>query len=513
MSYVAKVYCAYVDLETKTTEIFHDGEITTINGFRVCDVINMSTNTICFVPSVKIMMKVYPGGEWDGSEYYKNNDSDILSYKYGKCEFRSFGALICMQNPKTLNKMYTDLPICVAMYQYLCDIGEPEKIKYPLAHYAKKKFYEGISEELWNERKKIGKYYWDEETYWDMMASVKGGVLSDYRSKYVEDVLLYDIRSAYASVLVNDDKFPVGKIIKINCSNKEYCLFKVQQFLKKGVWFKIVFDGKHPEFARWYDKKADKTGIEYYNYLTIQTINKHEMLFDYLRTVDFRLYYSKETGYVNKLVRDKIVDLYNQKETQEHGTFERYITKTQIEMIYGKGIQHYDFEDLFDIQDHYRGRGDNYLTPEMSNHCLAKIEHEIYMATANTTSEYFDTDGIKVRNEQKAIDYFNNENERIMESNRKAGYDTDIGTWKFEGNAQRMLIFTPKIYIYEVDGEIEFKAAGVDKEYKEKFLNKIKGDKIMYLRKHGFKTATKKYVYNGGDFEIRYAMGELKGDL
>ena len=510
---MAKVYCAYVDLENKTTEIFHDGEITTINGCRVCDVINMSTNTICFVPSVKVMMKIYPGGEWDGSEYYKNNDSDILSYKYGKCEFRSFGSLICMQTPSTLCDIYQGSPVSVAMYKYLCDIDSPEKIKYPLAYYAKKKFYGDIADELWRERSQKKKYYWDEQTYWDMMASVKGGALSDYRAKYVEDVLLYDIRSAYASVLVNDDKFPVGKIVKIDCSNKEYCFVKIKKFLRSGTWFKIVFDGRCDAFARWYDKRADKTGIEYYNYKTIDMICQTEKLFDYLRTVPFRLYYTKETGYVNKLVRDKIVDLYNQKESQDHGTFDRYITKTQIEMIYGKGIQHYDFEDIFDIQDHYRGRGDNYLTPEMSNHCLAKVEYEIYRATANTTSEYFDTDGIKVRNEQRAIDYFNSENEKIMKSNKDAGYDTNIGTWKFEGNAQRMLIFTPKIYIYEINGEIEFKAAGVTKEYRKRILNAIKGDKITYLRKHGFKTATKKYIYSCGNFEIRYDMGDLKGDL
>ena len=509
------VYCAYIDLEHKKSEIFCNGtgEISEINSFRICDCINMSASTICFVPSVKMVKCMYPGGIVDGEEYYKNNDSDILSYKYGKCEFRSFGALIGMQNVKSLQKMYCGMPISVAMYEYLCNLGEPAKIKYTLAYQAKKMFYDDIKEDLWEERKKKKKYYWDEETYWDMYSGVKSGMLSHYYSKYIEDVLMYDIRSAYQSVLINDDKFPIGKIVKIDCKNVDYKIMKIRKYLSTGTWFKVVFDGKFDGFSRYYDTKTGKTGLEYYNFRTIELTHGIEYVIDSLRDKDFRVYYSKENGYINDLVRDKIIELYNRKQNLPKDSFDRYITKTEGESIYGKGIQFYDFKTLGDIQDHYKGRGENYLTPEMSLHCTAKIEYEMAKAVKNTDSEYFDTDGIKVKNTRSAVDYFNAENEIILQRNRDAGYDTDIGTWKFEGKADRMLIFSPKIYIYECNGDITFKAAGVDADYKEYILNSIKGDKIMFMRQHGFPTMTKVYVYDSGDFIQKIAKGKVYGDL
>ena len=508
-----KVYCAYIDVDNNKSEIFCGGEVIAIDGHKVCDVINLSIRSVCFVPSVKIVTMIYPGGEILGEEYHKNNNTDYLSYQYGKCQFRSFGSVIGMQSTRVLKQMYEDTPISCAMYQYLCDLGDPERIKYPLAYYAKQMFFDDIKDDLWNERKALKKHYWDEQTYWDMMASNKGGVLSDYRAKYVENARMYDIRSAYASVMVNDDKFPVGSITRISATSSSYKIAKIRKYISDGVWFKIVFDGHSDDYMRWYDKKADKTGMEYYNVLMLQMIGELDNFLAYLSKIDYRLYYSQRTGYLNRLVRDKIVRLYDEKESLKHGSLERYLVKTQIEMIYGKGIQHYEFEDILDIQDHYRGRGDNYLTPEMSNHCLAKVEYDMYKAIYNTTSYYFDTDGIKVDNSKESEYYFANENKKILDRNKKAGYNIDIGTWKFEGTAERMLIFTPKIYIFECDGKIEFRAAGVDKEYKEKYIEAIKGDKIMYLRKHGFTTAAKKYVYDCGKFIVLYDHGELKGDL
>ena len=84
------VYCAYIDVESRTSTIFNSntGEITQIEGYRICDAINMSANTVCLVPSVSMVKLIYPGGEVCGEEYCKNNDTDILVYKYGKCEFR-----------------------------------------------------------------------------------------------------------------------------------------------------------------------------------------------------------------------------------------------------------------------------------------------------------------------------------------------------------------------------------------------------------------------------------------
>ena len=508
------VYCAYIDVKNKRSSVFCDnGDLNEFDGYRICDFINMSARTVCFVPSVKMIRLIYPGGETSGEEYFKNNDSDILFYKYGNCEFRSFGALIGMQSTKKLKEMYPEYDYAVAMYKYLCNLGDPAKIKYTLAYQAKKMFYQDIKGDLWEERKEKKKYYWDEQTYWDMYSGTKSGMLSHYYSKYIEDVLMFDIRSAYQSVMINDDKFPIGKIVKIDCKNVEYKIMKIRKYLNTGKWFKVVFDGKINDFARYFDSRTGKTGVEYYNFKVLEISDCMEEFINLLREKDFCLYYSKEDGYINDLVRDKVAQLYNKKQELKKDSFERYITKTEGETIYGKGIQYREFKNLYDIQDHYKGRGENYFTPEMSLHCAAKIEYEMSKAVINTDSEYFDTDGIKVANNQKAIDYFNSENQRIRELNKKAGYDIDIGTWKFEGKADRMLIFSPKIYIYECNGEIEFKAAGVDNDYKDRVLNSIKGDKIMFLRIHGFPTMTRRYKYEAGEFTEVYMPGKVYGDL
>lgn len=512
------VYYAYIDLENNTSEIFHNGEIDKLENFRICDVINMSRKTICFVSSIKVVIKMYPGGDVLGGDYSKLGVSDPLEYNYGNCTFRSFFALFGGNSTKHLTKMFPDCPISVSMFKYIESLGDPNKVKYTLAYHAKKLFYEPIENELWDATKNKKHYYYDMQTYDDMYAQNKGGVLCREKSHYHEDVLMYDIKTAFMSVVVNDNKFPVGQQRQVKGTN-DYKIKVLKKCLKDGEWVKVVFDGKEKRMARYYDCDSDKTAMEYWNFHTAHLVGRFEEYIEILKEKDFRIYTSTETNYLEWEMRNQTVLSYNKKQEYKkiYGkeSFCYFMEKTKIDMIYGKAIQRYEFEDVYSLQDHYRGaKKRNYMTPEFSNHCSAKIEYEIIKAYKNCECVYYDTDGVKVKNTPQAVEYFKRENERIMEANRRSGFETDIGTWDFEGHATRLLVFGPKVYCYEVDGEFTIKTAGMQESDKQYIIGKIKGDRIDYLRRNGLLFATRKWKIENGKAEIWYTKpGLLKGDL
>ena len=506
-----------MDFKNKTTEILCNGELNTINGFRVCDFINMSVNTICFVNNVKLFSKIYPGGEQPEREYRRKNNTDILTYKYGKCEVRSFSALFGMTQISNLLKMFNGCTVTQAMEKYITSFGEPKDVKCTLALQAQKQFYAPIGEELWEERKDVGKFYWDKQTYDDMMVGTKAGLLSHVRSVYFENVLMFDKRSAYPSVMVNDNKFPIGHIICVDNGSPKMKIKKLKQLLKEDVWCKVVVDERLEGFPRWYDSDAKKSGFEYWNLKLIINLGEFENFVNELMQHDFRLYRSSMTDYLSFIFRKRVVEVYNEKEKEQKGTIQRHLKKTMIDMLYGKGIQKNDFTEIWQHQrDMRRKRNLCYMVPEFSNHCIARVEYEMFKAIKHNEACYYDTDGVKVKNKKEAFEYFENENKNIMKANKDAGFDTNIGTWDFEGNAEKFLVFSPKVYVFEKDGKIEAKTAGLCEEFRELQLNNIQGDKFEFLRTHGIKIASPTYIYKDGDVEVIYPFDKInvmKGDL
>lgn len=511
------VYYIYMDFKNKTTEILCDGKVNKINGFRVCDVINMNVNTICFINNVKLFSNIYPGGEKPERDYKRKNNTDILTYKYGKCELRSFSALFGMTQIKHLITMFPDCSVTQAMEKYIESFGDPKDVKCTLALQAQKKFYEPIGDELWEERKALKKFYWDKQTYDDMMIGVKAGLLSHSKSTYFEDILMFDKRSAYPSVMVNDNKFPVGHIISIGKGSSAIKINKLKQLLKEDVWCKVVVDCKLDGFPRWHDSDAEKSGFEYWNLKLFINIGVFDKFIEELSQHDFRLYRSSMTDYLSFSFRKRIVEVYTEKEQEVKGTIQRHLKKTMLDMLYGKGLQKQEFTEIWQYQrDMRRKRKMCYMVPEFSNHCIARVEYEMFKAIRKTDQVYFDTDGIKVKNTKEAIEYFENENKRILQANKDAGFDTNIGTWDFEGNCSRFLVFSPKVYVYEKDGKIEAKTAGLCEEYRELQLNNIKGDKFKYLRENGIKIASPSYMYTDGDVKVIYPWEKvevLRGNL
>lgn len=461
------IYYIYISAENNTTEILHNGNIHTIEGIDVLQEINVSQPSIVFINYLYYIMQRYPGGKSTGEDYVKRDQHETLEYEYGKTVFRNITAFTNGQSEILLQDLYPGVPLTKAMEMYISSFGDPKDVIYTLAYQVKKMFYADIKEALWEFKKEHNAYYYDLDTYYDMLAGSKAGALCN-EPVYAENVLCFDKRSAYASVMVNDDKFPIGKMVLQKKAKNIY--ITIRKNLNKGKYFKVVLDYNVPGFEIFYDEKEKKTGLEYMDFLSLRQDNKLEEFCEKITT--FRLYYCQQTGRLPYILRQKIIEAFNNKESMTGVA--KFFEKTKINILYGKGLQHYDFQDKKELQDHFRGkgRGDNYLQPEQSMHCAAVLRYEIHKAIRNNIAIYWDTDGIKVKNTPEAHCYFRDQNNIIRQKNRAAGFDSEIGTWKFEGCAKRFISFQGKQYITEWDnGKLEMTWAGVTKKDKEITLN------------------------------------------
>lgn len=480
---MGKVYYVYIDVETNTTEILHEDKIITIDGIDIMAHINLSQKTLVFTNFLYYLQKRYPGGETTGEFYMKYGNKEPLEYVYERTTLRNIACFTSGQTPSLLKEIYPDLPMTKAMEKYILSINEdPTKVKYTLGYHVKKNFYEDIADELWNFKKEHKAYYYDLNTYNDMMVANKAGALSDVHI-YEKNVLCFDKRSAYASVMVNDAHFPIGKMKKSCFENPSRAYNIAKRFLKEETYFKIVLDYVVPGFEEYFDEDAKKTGLEYENFLDLQEDGKLDIFFDNIK--NGKLYYCMETGRLPYALREKIIQLFNDKEKQTG--VQRFFTKTCINILYGKGIQEYNFETKQDLQNHYKGRGENYLNPEQSLHCLAVVLHEIHKAIRNNIAIYWDTDGIKVKDTPEAREYFAEQNNIIQHKNLEAGFESDIGTWKLEDEAQEFISFGGKRYIIQDhNGNYDMTWAGVASEDQQRMLKMLGKDKIQKAKQKPF---------------------------
>lgn len=469
------IYYMFISASNNTTEILHNDELKTVKGIDVLTHINLSKKSLVFTNYLYYIKRRYPGGKAVGEDYTKYNQEETVAYEYGNTIFRNIACFLSGQSESVLKDMYPDVPITVAMQEFICSFNSnPEKVKYTLGYNIKRLFYESIRMELWEEKKKNKAYYYDVETYNDMMVANKSGAISDIHT-YGEDVLCFDKRSAYASVLVNDDKFPIGKERKIEFSDPEYAMNLAKRFLDEGTYFKIVLDYAVDGFEVFCEEEVGKTGLEYNNFLDLIEDGRFYEFFSKIN--NGRLYHCLKTGYLAYIFRQEIVNAFDKKERTTGVT--KFFEKTKINILYGKGIQKYSFKDKYELQKHYRGRGENYLQPEQSLHCQAVLMHEIHKAIRNNVAVYWDTDGIKVKNTPEAFRYFEEQNSIILAKNRAAGFDSEIGTWKLEAVANRFISFGCKHYIIEnQDGSYSMTWSGMSQKDQEKSLEMLGEDKI-----------------------------------
>lgn len=483
-------YCYYTPNVTDKigkTEILHDGELTEIDGLRILDAVNLSKNSIVYTNYLSFIADCYPGGEWRGDNYHRFNQKFPLEYHYDKVTFRSINALLGGNGEEILAKLYPDMPLTIAMREYLLELAPEGKAQYTLAYYAKRDFYEPIKDELWEIAKKNKNYYYSIEHYNDLRCGNKSGLLTK-GSIYAENVAKRDIKSAYPSVLVTDDKFPIGYVSGSKVKS-QYIATRIKMLIKNGEWFKIVFAQKLDNFLDFYDEEYNKTALEYYDVLDCIEEGTIEELFNSIN-VNVMLYTTQKTDYLPKVFRNRMVELFKLKELLDKDSIDYHFTKTKINLIYGKGMQGYDFETIHDIQDHYRGRGDNYLKPEMSLHCTAKIRYEMnkaIRAIGKADDYYHDTDGLAFRNTPENQAYFENENKKILDNIEKAGYSRDLklGIWADDGVFDELLVVGSKQYITRRGEEFELTLCGITSDVKELIVKQFEkqGERALKLIK------------------------------
>lgn len=507
------IYYVHIDYKTNTTEVYDvsNDKIKNYEGIEILDYINITQKALVFCNLLYYIKKYkYPGGSCVGEDYVKFGQFEPLSYEYGNVIFRNIACFLSGQSENLLTELYPNVPITFAMRQFILSYGEKEEnVKNTIGYMMKKRFYKNIKDQLWEEKKANKAYYYKLETYKDMMTSNKSGALC-YDQSYGEDVLCYDKRSAYASVIINDDNFPIGQMRLIKFQDAEKLKRLVSIYIKTKTYFRIIVDGIVPGFEEYYDEEAHKTSWEKENILDIieeGTINKF-----YRRVKQGKIYKCTKTGYVSKYLRDETYNLYNKKEST-YGV-EKFFVKTSLNiLVYGKSIQNYDFKTVWDLQNHYKGRGDNYINPEMGLHCQAVLLHEIHKAQRNNIAIYWDTDGIKVKDTPEARKYFEKQNQLILEKNKKSGYDSNIGTWKLECVAKRFISFGAKRYIIEKEnGEYELTWSGMLKEDKERILKALGNDKIGNAMKKPILARYHKLKYNKetNKFEIKIKSEIIK---
>lgn len=466
-----KLVYVYFNKAQDETEIFfpENGDIKTIDG---CHFYNLLPhNSICWVSSTSVVERVYPGGEYPLQREWIawDNTSEPLEYKYGDTLFRSFRAMIGGQDG-TLSKIYNNEPMTVKMHKFVSMFGDPCLVKYTLAHNTVQKFfYTELKNELWEDTKTHRHFYHDLQTYDDMYAGNKAGLLGAADGCYkVEhnNVLMYDKKSAYASIFINGDLFPIGQIRNITAQEWKYDVKRIKYFIENRIWFKLLIEA---DLGLGDFLDGNVTALEYNDVcycVDLHEVDGWKIIVDGMKNHQYRLYKSDETGYLNEDFRRAEFELYNIKNDCQNPA-EKHIYKTQIAMTYGKGLQRHNFRDINDVMRHYKGRGDRYITPEFANHANSRLRYELLRAMYDGQGIYCDTDGIKVPDTPENRQLFETYNKNIIEKNSKSGFTTDIGVWNLEGIADRFCVFADKTYIFTENDELTIKAAGLTEEGKE----------------------------------------------
>ena len=463
---------------------------------------NCKKNTKIFINSVNVVASFFPNGEIDGVKDSKDKDGkEYIQYKYNNVTFKSF-TVLCPNNHSAKN--YMDLfnveTKTEAMIKYIEFLGGTKRLSKTLASYAKKKFYKDKAEILWLHQKKNKVYINTLDEFKMLHAGCKAGLLSHPKKMCrVKNVFEADLKSAYSSVFVTDDKFPTGK--PRFTDNKSVLFEKLKN--KENV--KVVFNKKIDELDF-----TDEYGISFYDEFNKMTaLELYDIYFCQLLKVDIAkiinenectiIYYDK-TGYLHPLVRNGLIDLFDKKNKLSKTDPERDIVKAQLECLYGKAIQkHYDWKSDDDVVRFFRRRGENYIQPQMANHASAYIRYQLLKAkiTLGDDVVYFDTDGLKAKDNEITRAYFNKQNELIMQKNKKAGCTNDIGTFEMTEVYDEFVAVSPKIYVYRQNGEINITAAGMDDKSKEICM--------YYYRSFGIKDEQiiKAIVYFGFVFVLK----------
>lgn len=460
---------------------------------------------IIFINDLDCTRMILPDGQKTSAKKVKAGIEYSMEYDTDSIIFRNFNVLFNNKTEKIM-KMFPGFTCCVGMQKFLDMFGLPiTELRYSLAYLTKKTFYADIKEELWQNTRMHRRILRDIATYSDMQAGNQGGMLSSFSGdnciifKVLNNVASFDKKSAYPSYFINDKYFPIGKICRVTGA-ENYKKIMLADAIKKRQWFKIVIADDlsyMPELQIFKTPEKELYGIEFWDYRIIQKCGID--ILGLLSGKKWRLYRCTFTGYMPDCFREKIIKLYDRKNAiVSKDDPERFLIKTQLDMLYGKGLQKYEFATDQDVFRKYLLRGENFLTPQMSMHVVAAMRHELLTVAGYFGKDCFayDTDGVKIDvspGQLKDITaFFDKINAYIKDKNAAAGFNSDIGIWDFEYMARRFIQFAPKVYAYEeYGGGVVCKFAGVAERYTKKYIGDKTPDELFSMwSSHGLDLQT-----------------------
>ena len=392
------------------------------------------------------------------------------------------------------------------------------------------------------QRKKDGKFYLPRlfsfkamrKTQWDgqvvrnynlLQCANMSGLLQfdpDEAFKVIKNVISFDIKTAYLSVMINQPIFPKDlTVIDVDITSDEVDFFgvhhkknpysvifelleRLDRFEDHDKWYYLAidpcYDGddptvkyylhmlkpfrrnfkRHPDVTLKYVHQDQVIGFlkwdrafydEYYSIFTELTFA--ELLYNLLLLcpdAKIILMYSKqESDYLPKDFRDAKMELYKKKELFPSESIERDIAKLYTELTYGKGLQLRNFQDDDEAR---KAITNETINIAQSLTCCSFTRYRLIHDWDQFHPLYMDSDSIKFEFSpetnslikiSKRLDELTAENQRV---NAAAGYpDSNLGSWNMDGVYMAMLFVGKKVYIgYKDDGTLDIATAGCNAE-------------------------------------------------
>lgn len=423
-----------------------------------------------------------------------------------KIQFRNWETL-ANDRVQNLRVLYPGLRDCEVMAEAIRSFASPAyKVRYSLAHMTQKEFYKPILGEVRSER---GCTNWESlDCFENANRGSRAGLYKHFSAgselcwKMHRNVQSFDKKSAYPSVFVNNDHFPLGRAAQHRTKKMQW----LYRCLERDTWFKIVIRTDFPFrtiFSTWKTTGENSYAFEYYDYKSLCYLGLENRFRQWLITHDdeWVIITSEGTGYLSDAFRRRIIELYNMKNAIDDKTDpNRRKYKTMIDMIFGKGIQRRNYTNLSELNDYFFRHSDVVLMPHQSMHAISAVKYELlWLNSFADDGEViaYDTDGIKYA-EGADTSHIDELNRQIMDQNRRAGFpETDIGLWAHEYTASRFVQFKTKCYAYEAGGKYHWKIAGVHKQELERFLSEIDGDPLDFILQNGAVfTVPSNYIYD-----------------
>lgn len=355
--------------------------------------------------------------------------------------------------------------------------------------------------------------------------------------KIIENVISFDIKTAYLSVMINQPVFPKNlTVVDIDTKSDrvDFCgnhfkrnpyqvafdiVKRLDHYEGENKWYYLAIDpcyeGNDPNVKYYLEmlkpfrrnfKRHQETTLKYVHqdqvigfllwdrmfyeeYYSIYTeLEFEELIYNLLLLcpdAKIVLMYSKqENDYLPKEFRDSKMQLYQKKEKHEPGTLERDIVKLHTELTYGKGLQLRNYQTDAEAQ---KAICNETINIAQSLTCCSFTRWRLVHDWADFMPVYMDSDSVKfefspdTNNFAKLVQRLEELAEENKKVNRLAGYpESNLGSWNVDGIYTHMMFLKKKVYIgYLDDGTIDLATSGCDAEaaaeyFKEGTLNLLR---------------------------------------